>query len=148
MALAEHLPLALSVRISRAEIEGQPKPKDGEGPEIDRTGIEPGYFATLGIPILAGRDFDGHDAGARRGDVLRLVVREGMVLTGIGLAIGLGLALAAARLLGGWLYGIGSADPVTYLGVALVLGPIALFANLVPAQRATEVDPIVALRYE
>jgi ABC-type antimicrobial peptide transport system permease subunit len=86
--------------------------------------------------------------GARRGDVLRLVVREGMTLTGIGLAIGLGLALAAARLLQGLLYGIGTADPVTYLGVGLLLGTIALLANLVPAQRATEVDPIVALRYE
>ena len=308
VALAGHLPLALSIQVSRVEVQGQPKPKDGEGPEIDRVGIEPGYFATLGIPISWGRDFNQHDAGAakvvivnettarrfwpgqdplgkrirfgekddwrtvvgvardgkyrtlgeeprlfayhctlqdyssymalvvatdgneramleqvrreldaidpnvpifdiktmsehlsimlfparmgaallaafgvlglllasiglygvvassvarrtrevgirmamgaRRGDVLRLVVREGMALTGIGLAIGLGLALAAARLLQGLLYGIGTADPVTYLGVGLLLGTIALLANLVPAQRATEVDPIVALRYE
>jgi predicted permease len=86
--------------------------------------------------------------GARRRDVLRLVLREGMVLTCTGLAVGLGLAFAAARLLRTLLYGIGTGDPLTYAGVAAVLTAVALCANLVPAQRATEVDPLVALRYD
>jgi putative ABC transport system permease protein len=86
--------------------------------------------------------------GARRSDVLALVVREGMVLTGIGLAIGLGLALLASQVMSGLLYGIGTHDPVTYVTVAVVLGGIAFLANLVPAGRATQVQPVVALKYE
>jgi macrolide transport system ATP-binding/permease protein len=86
--------------------------------------------------------------GAQKRDVLRLVVNEGMVLTGIGLAIGLGLALAAAQVLRGLLYGIAPTDPLTFLGVALLLGTVALLANLIPARRAAEVDPLVALRYD
>ena len=86
--------------------------------------------------------------GAQKNDVLRLVVKEGMALTAIGLAIGLGLALAAAQILRGLLYGIAPGDPLTFLGVALLLGAVALLANLVPARRAMEVDPLVALRYE
>jgi ABC-type antimicrobial peptide transport system permease subunit len=86
--------------------------------------------------------------GAQRGDVLRLVVREGMVLTATGLAIGLGLALLGTGLLHGLLYGIAPSDPLTFLAVALILGGVALGANLIPAKRATEVDPLVALRYD
>lgn len=86
--------------------------------------------------------------GAQRRDVLRLVLREGMVLTGTGLAAGLGLAFAGARLLRTLLYGIGTGDPLTYAGVAAVLTAVALCANLVPARRATKVDPLVALRYD
>ncbi|MEM7353206.1 MAG: ABC transporter permease [Acidobacteriota bacterium] len=85
-------------------------------------------------------------AGAR--DVLSLVVREGMALVAVGLGLGLATALAAAHLLSSVLYGIAPHDPLTFAGVALVLGAAALIANLVPAQRATRVDPIVALRYE
>lgn len=84
--------------------------------------------------------------GAKRSDVLKLMVREGMTLTGIGLALGLGLALIASQVLRGMLYGIGAHDPVTYGAVALVLGTIALLANLVPAGRATQVQPVVALK--
>jgi predicted permease len=84
--------------------------------------------------------------GAKRSDVLKLMVREGMTLTGIGLALGLGLALLASQVLRGMLYGIGAHDPVTYCAVALVLGTIALLANLVPAGRATQVQPVVALK--
>lgn len=308
-SLVEHLPLGLNIHVSDVEIEGRPKPRKGEEPEVDRSGAMPGYFATMGIPLLAGRDFaagDGPGApkvaivnqtaarqfwpgedplgkrlrfgekadwmtvvgvakdgkyrtlgesqrpfvypnshqqysgfmtlvvatdgseqamleqvrrqidaldpnvpifnmstlskhlsimlfparlgaallaafgtlglllagiglygvvaasvarrtrevgirmslGARRSDVLALVVREGMTLTGIGLAIGLGLALLAAQLLRGLLYGIGTYDPVTYVAVAVVLGGIALCANLVPAGRAVQVEPVVALKYE
>lgn len=307
-SLAEHLPLGLNIHVSSVEIEGRPKPGKGEELTVDRSGVVPGYFETLGIPLLAGRDFaatdgpaaarvaiinqtaarqfwPGEDAvgkrlrlgegewmtvvgvakdgkyrtlgeeprpfvypnslqqysafmtlvvatdgneqvmldqvrrqldaldpnvpifnistmskhlsimlfparlgaallaafgtlglllagiglygvvaasvarrtrevgirmslGARRSDVLALVVREGMVLTGIGLAIGLGLALLGAQLLRGLLYGIGTHDPVTFVAVAVVLGGIAFLANLVPAGRATQVEPVVALKYE
>jgi len=308
-SLTEHLPLGINVHVSNAQIEGRPKPPKGEELEVDRNGVMPGYFATLGIPLVAGRDVtdadrpgtqqvaiinetaarrfwpgedplgkrlrlgdsgewmtvvgvardgkyrtlgeaprafvytnnlqqyssfmtlvvatDGNEQamleqvrreldaldpnlpvfdiatmsehlsimlfparlgaallaafgalglvlagiglygvvassvarrtrevgirmslGARRSDVLTLVVREGMTLTGIGLAIGLGLALLASQVLSGLLYGIGTYDPVTYVIVAAVLGGIALFANLVPAGRATQVQPVVALKYE
>jgi predicted permease len=306
--LVEHLPLGLNIHVSSVELEGRPKPRKGEELEVDRSSAAPGYFETMGIPLLAGRDFaagdrpgaqkvaiinqtaarrfwpgadplgkrlrfgegdwmtvvgvakdgkyrtlgesqrafvypnsqqqyssfmtlivatDGSELamleqvrrqldeldpnvpifsistlskhlsimlfparlgaallaafgilglllagiglygvvaasvarrtrevgirmslGARRADVLALVVREGMALTGIGLAIGLGLALLASQLLQGLLYGIGTYDPVTYLTVAAVLGGIALCANLVPARRATRVEPVVALKYD
>ncbi len=307
--LAQHLPLGLNIHVSRAEIEGKPKPRKGEEPEVERSSVIPGYFETLGIPLVAGRDFTASDGpgatqvaivnqtaarrfwpgedplgkrmrfgedspwmtvvgvakdgkyrtlgesprsfiysnsqqqyssfmtlivatdgseqvmleqvkreldaldpnlpvfdiktvsehlsimlflarigaallagfgalglllagiglygvvaasvarrtrevgirmslGARRSDVLALVVREGMTLTGIGLALGLGLALLASQLLQGLLYGIGTHDPLTYTAVAVVLGGIALFANLIPAGRATRVEPVVALKYD
>jgi macrolide transport system ATP-binding/permease protein len=310
VAYADHLPLALQVHVSRAEIEGKPTAREEDRPETDLDGAGPGYFDTLGVPILAGRAFNEHDGpdapkvaivnqtaakrfwpgesplgkhfrvggkdapwltvvgvardgkyrtlgedprpfaytaveqdkafgrtlvvagdgdekvllgevrraidatdpnvpifdiktmsehlsimlflarigavllaafgglglilasmglygvvaasvsrrtreigirmaiGAQRGDVLRLVVKEGMALTGLGLAIGFGLSLLASRLLRGLLYGIAPSDPLTFLAVALVLATIALGANLIPARRATEVDPLVALRYD
>ncbi len=86
--------------------------------------------------------------GAGRVDVLRLVVREGMVLVAVGLTLGLAAALAGGQLLGGLLYGIEPHDPLTFLAVAAVLAAVALAANLLPARRATRVDPMVALRYE
>jgi putative ABC transport system permease protein len=301
-SLVEHLPLGLNVHLSSMEIKGRPKPRKGEELDVDRSSAAPGYFETMGIPLLAGRDFTAADSpgaqkvaiinqtaarqfwpgvdplgkrlrfgegewmtvvgvakdgkyrtlgesqrpfvypnslqkyssfmtlvvatdgseqamleqvrrqldeldpnvpifsistlskhlsimlfparlgaallaafgilglllagiglygvvaasvtrrtrevgirmslGARRGDVLALVVREGMVLTGIG------LALLASQLLRDLLYGIGTYDPVTYVAVAAVLGGIALCANLVPAGRATRVQPVVALKYD
>lgn len=306
-ALAETLPLGLNIHISRVDIQGQSRPKE-ERPEVDRTGVAPGYFPTLGIPIVHGRELTDQDRqgtepvfivnetaarrfwpgqdpigrrlrfnddepwgtvvgvakdgkyrtlgeeprpfiyhsvvqeyssfatvivasdgdeqalltavrrdlneidpglpifslktmsehlsimlfparmgaallaafgslglllasiglygvvassverrtrevgvrmalGARREDVLKLVVREGMLLAGFGLLVGLGLAFAASRLLSSLLYGITPADPATYVAVALVLTLVAFLANLIPAQRATEVDPVVALRH-
>lgn len=86
--------------------------------------------------------------GARRGDVLKLVIMQGLRLTGIGLAIGLASALAAMRLLSPYLYGIGPNDPATLAGVAIGLTAVAVLACYVPARRATLVDPAVSLRYE
>lgn len=86
--------------------------------------------------------------GARRGDVLRLVLRQGAVLVAVGLACGLALSAAATRLLGGLLAGVSPTDPVTFLAVPLVLGAVALLASYLPARRATKVDPMVALNAE
>ncbi len=86
--------------------------------------------------------------GASARDVVRLVLRQGLILAGIGIAIGLAAAVAASRLLGTLLFEVKPTDPVTYLAVALILGIVALAACYIPAWRATHVDPLVALRQE
>jgi predicted permease len=86
--------------------------------------------------------------GARRSDVLSLVLRQGLKLAGIGVAIGLALSLGAAQLIAGLLFGVSPADPPVLLAVAVGLGAVALLASYIPARRATQVDPMVALRYE
>jgi len=86
--------------------------------------------------------------GATRRDVLKLVVREGMVLAAAGTAIGLVAALALTRLMASLLYGVKPADPSTLLTVCFTLGCVAFIASYIPAYRATKVDPMVALRYE
>jgi putative ABC transport system permease protein len=86
--------------------------------------------------------------GARRPDVLALVVKRGMTLVGIGIAVGIVLSLAMARLIAGLLFGITATDPLTFIGVATLLGLVAYIANYLPARRAASVDPMVALRYE
>jgi len=86
--------------------------------------------------------------GAKRADVLRLVVRQGMTMTLIGLAIGLAGAFLLSRVLVGLLYGVSATDPLTFIGVSIVLLAVALLACLIPARRATRVDPIIALRTE
>jgi putative ABC transport system permease protein len=86
--------------------------------------------------------------GARRPDVLALVVKRGMALVGIGITAGVVLSLATARLIAGLLFGTTATDPLTFIAVALLLGLVAFVANYLPARRAASVDPIVALRYE
>jgi putative ABC transport system permease protein len=86
--------------------------------------------------------------GARRSDVLRLVLRQGMSLALIGIGIGLGAALLLTRLIQNQLFGVRAGDPLTFVAVALLLGTTALIANLVPALRAMRVDPAVVLRDE
>jgi putative ABC transport system permease protein len=86
--------------------------------------------------------------GAGRSDVLKLVVRQGMTLVAIGLVIGLLGAFALTRVLSSVLYEITPKDPVTFIGVAVVLPLVALLACYLPARRATMVDPLIALRYE
>jgi putative ABC transport system permease protein len=84
--------------------------------------------------------------GADRARMLRLVVGEGLALVAVGTAIGLVGALAATRVLSAFLFGVSSTDPVTYVGVALVLVLAALLASWIPARRAAAVDPVEALR--
>jgi predicted permease len=86
--------------------------------------------------------------GAQNGDVLRMVLREGMRLGLIGAGFGLLGTLAVGRLLANFLYGVSPFDPWTFLLVAGLLGGVMFLACLLPAQRATRVDPLVALRYE
>jgi predicted permease len=86
--------------------------------------------------------------GAKAKDVLRLVLGEGLFVIAIGLALGLLLAFASTRVIAGFLYGVGATDPVTFTGVPLLLGLVALVASYIPARRATKVDPLVALRDE
>jgi ABC-type antimicrobial peptide transport system permease subunit len=86
--------------------------------------------------------------GARKTNVLGLVLGQGVLVIAVGLAAGLLLAFIATRAIAGFLYGIGVTDPLTFVSVPLVLGFIALVASYVPARRATKVDPLVALRYE
>jgi len=86
--------------------------------------------------------------GAAQGDVLSLIVREGMKLLLLGIAAGSITALLLARLMSGLLFGVTASDPITFASVAVFLALVALLACWVPARRAAKVDPMVALRYE
>jgi putative ABC transport system permease protein len=86
--------------------------------------------------------------GAGRRDVLRLFMGQGMVLVLLGLALGVAGAFALTRLMSSLLFGVSTTDVVTFVGVAVALVLIGLFASYIPARRATKVDPLVALRYE
>jgi putative ABC transport system permease protein len=86
--------------------------------------------------------------GARRPDVVTLVVKQGMALVLMGIAAGTILALGMTRLISGMLFGITATDPLTFAAVAALLGAVAFLANYLPARRAAKVDPMVALRYE
>ena len=86
--------------------------------------------------------------GARRPDVVALVVKQGMALVLMGIAAGTTLALGMTRLISGMLFGITATDPLTFAAVVALLGAVAFLANYLPARRAASVDPMVALRYE
>jgi putative ABC transport system permease protein len=85
--------------------------------------------------------------GAERGDVQRMVVRQGLFAPLAGMALGLGASLLVTRLLSSLLYGLSPLDPLTYAAVLLLLGLVVLLANFLPARAATTVDPTEALRH-
>jgi putative ABC transport system permease protein len=84
--------------------------------------------------------------GARRADVLKMTVKQGLKLVSIGMMLGLAAAFLLTRVLASLLFGISSTDPITFLGISLVLLAVAILASYLPALRATKVDPIIALR--
>lgn len=86
--------------------------------------------------------------GATRPDVLRMILRQGLIMTGAGLIVGSAVALAVTRLLASFLYGVKSNDAATFAGVIAIFTLMALAASTIPALRATRVDPLEALRYE
>ncbi|HXN65621.1 MAG TPA: ABC transporter permease [Candidatus Acidoferrales bacterium] len=86
--------------------------------------------------------------GAQKGDILGLILREALLVTVIGTAVGLGAAVAATRIMESMLYGLTARDPTTLIGAAIILLAVASLAAAVPAWRASRVDPMTALRYE
>jgi ABC-type antimicrobial peptide transport system permease subunit len=86
--------------------------------------------------------------GAQRGDVLRLVLREGLTTAGIGVVLGIVGALLATRLLKTMLFGVSATNPAIFAVNALILMAVALAACFIPARRASRIDPMEALRHE
>jgi len=86
--------------------------------------------------------------GAQRSDVLKLILKQGMILGLVGVIIGLLASFALTRVLSSQLYGVSSTDPMTFAGISLLLLLVVGLACSIPAFRATKVDPLIAVRYE
>jgi ABC-type antimicrobial peptide transport system permease subunit len=86
--------------------------------------------------------------GARAPDVLKMILRQAMTPVGMGAFVGLAVSLIVARLFAGLLYGVAPADAVTIISVVLILGTVAGIASLIPALRASRINPVAALRHE
>ena len=86
--------------------------------------------------------------GARLGDVLRMIVYEGMKLVLLGVLIGAVVALTLGKVMSSLVYEVRPSDPLTFVAVAALLGAVAFFASVIPAYRAARIDPMKALRYE
>ncbi len=86
--------------------------------------------------------------GATRSDIMRLVVGNGMLLTMIGIGIGVVASLGLMRVMQNFLFGVGATDAITFIAVSALLIVVALIANYIPARKATRVNPVVALRCE
>src|SRR4030095_2892180 len=86
--------------------------------------------------------------GAQTGNVLRLVLKDGLMLVTVGVSAGLLVAFALTRLIASFLYGVSPLDWITFVAIPVVLGAVALLASYLPARRASKGDPIIALRCE
>jgi len=86
--------------------------------------------------------------GAQSQQVLKLVLRQGMLLAAVGVLVGIAIALPVSRFASTLLYGVSPSDPLTYTVIAVLLMAVAFLACYVPARRATRIDPLVALRFE
>jgi putative ABC transport system permease protein len=86
--------------------------------------------------------------GAQRNDILRMILREGLTLSVVGLALGLAGAVALSRLLSGLVFGVATSDPATFIGASVLLTAVATIASYLPADRAAQIDAVAALKYE
>ncbi len=103
---------------------------------------------SYGVALRAGEIGIRRALGAGRGGVVRMVLRQSLVLTGLGVLLGLSGAFAATRTLSGFLHDVSPTDPLTFIVVALGISFVALIAAFLPARRASGVDPLEALRVE
>jgi ABC-type antimicrobial peptide transport system permease subunit len=86
--------------------------------------------------------------GARAADVFRMIVRENLSLSLVGVAFGLGISIAGSKILTSFLFGLTSTDPLTLIGGATILCLVTIIASVIPARRAANLDPLAALRHE